>query len=450
MSDVAEEIRSLEKIRQDVEQCSVEGTLLLVDLVDSTPYKTRNSEAEWLSRLIDFQDAVKRAINPLAPTKFLGDGILGFYPIADVPPDQLVQTGKRILEEIRRVNQERPYRADHAMHVRVVLSQGRVFLFEGADPQGSAVDKLFRIEKYVPGDCIGMTEEYKSKVECPDCVLAGRYRLKGLAEGRHRLFLIGPVGEIATTKIEKARRRAALHDIWDLGSTGEGKIFLVTGYIPPEEGQPCMIQMGDKEAMITAYKNLALAGRLEEVEEMTSHDVRDYHLRENIVCIGGPYWNQVTGKFMREIKSPFVFDFSNQADDRTPLMDCLANKVYADAWSGVRLSRDCGFFARFKNPFNPDRHVILACGIETPAVKGLLLAFSEDQNDFLKLHDAILHGVVPGDTSTGELADFFALMEFRVEYNGSVHLPTAADQIKRIVFNWTSGHNSQLQEALTE
>src|SRR6266853_1660062 len=91
MPDVAEGIKSLEKIRQEVEKCSVDGTLLLVDLVDSTPYKTRNSEAAWLSRLIDFQDAVKRAINPLVPTKYLGDGILGFYPIAKAPPDQLLQ-----------------------------------------------------------------------------------------------------------------------------------------------------------------------------------------------------------------------------------------------------------------------------------------------------------------------------------------------------------------------
>ncbi len=450
MSDVAEGIRSLEKIRQEVERCSVEGSLLVVDLVDSTPYKTRNGEAAWLSRLIDFKDAVKRAIKPLLPTKCLGDGILGFYEVEKLQPAQLLQAAKQILNEIHRVNQERPYRAEHAMHVRVVLSQGRVFLIDGGDPQGSAVDKLFRIEKYVPGDCIGMTEEFRNKVDTPDCTLAGRYRLKGLADGRHRLFLIEPVGESAFTRIDKARRRAALHDIWDLGSAGEGKVFLVTGYIPPEEGQPCMIQIGDKEATIIAYKNLCFAGRLEDAEEMTSHDVRDWHLRENVVCIGGPYWNQITCKFMREIRSPFVFDFSSPADDRTPLVDCLTNKIYAASWSGARLSRDCGFFARFKNPFNPERHVILACGIETPAVMGMLLAFSEDQNDFLKLHEAILRGVAPGDTSTGELPDFFALMEFRVEYNGSVHLPTAADQIKRVVFNWTTGHNSQLQEAPTE
>lgn len=450
MASVTEEIKSLEKIRQEVEKRSVEGTLLLADLVDSTPYKTRNGETVWLSRLIDFQDAVKRALDPLAPTKILGDGILGFYHISDMSPAQLLQTGRRILDEIRRVNQERAYRADHVIHVRVVLSMGRVFLFEDADPQGSAVDKLFRIEKYVPGGCIGMTEEFRNKVDCPECTLAGRYRLKGLAEGRHRLFLIGPVGEIVSTKSEKARRRAALHDIWDLGRTGEGKIYVITGYIPPEEGQPCMIQIGDKEATIIAFKNLCFAGRLEDAEEMTSHDVRDWHFRENIVCIGGPYWNQVTSKFMREIKSPFIFDFSNPADDRTPLIDCLTNKTYADTWSGARLSRDCGFFARFKNPFNPDRHVILACGIETPAVMGMLQAFSEDQNDFLKLHEAILRGVAPGNASTGELPDFFALMEFRVEYNGSVHLPIAADQIKRIVFDWKNGHNLQLQEAPTE
>src|SRR5208282_2139659 len=190
-------------------------------------------------------------------------------------------------------------------------------------------------------------------------------------------------------RIDKARRRAALHDVWDLGSTGDGKIYLVTGCIPPEEGQPSMIQIGDKEATILAYKNLGCAGRLEDVEEMTAYDVRDFHLRENIICIGGPYWNQVTRRFMREVKSPFIFDFSNPADDRTPLIDCLTGERFESAWSGRRLTRDFGFFARFKNPLNVGKHVVLVCGIETPAVMGMLLAFSEEQSDFLKLHEVI-------------------------------------------------------------
>src|SRR5208283_5453409 len=208
-----------------------------------------------------------------------------------------------------------------------------------------------------------------------------------------------------------------------------------------------MIQIGDKEATILAYKNLGCAGRLEDVEEMTAYDVRDFHLRENIICIGGPYWNQVTRRFMREVKSPFIFDFSNPADDRTPLIDCLTGERFESAWSGRRLTRDFGFFARFKNTLNVGKYVVLVCGIETPAVMGMLLAFSEEQSDFLKLHEVIVRAGLGDDSRSGELPDFFVLMEFGVEHTGAVHLPAADDQIKRVICEWKTGHSLCLQEA---
>jgi hypothetical protein len=412
----------------------------------------RNGETSWLRRLVDFQEAVRRALGAFSPTKYLGDGILCFFPKTKVSPQEILQTARRIIDEIDRVNQQRSHRAEHALHVRVVLNYGRVFLlFKEHDPQGTPVDKLFRMEKFVPGDCIGMTEEFNDLVRCTDCELAGHYGLKGLAEGRHALFLIGPGGKTVSAVINKARRRAALHDFWDLGTSCEGKIYLVTGHIPPEEGQQSMIQMGDKDAMLIAYRSLCLTGRLEDVEQLTSHGMSDAHLRENVVSIGGPYWNQVTRRFMREVSSPFVFDFSSFSDDRSPLIDCLIQRSYSSTWASSRVTRDYGFFARFKNPFNIERHVILACGIETHAVMGILQAFCEDTNQhFLKLHDAIVRGAPDVERNEFGLPDFFALMEFGVEATGSVHLPTADDQIKRVVFDWKTGHNSQLQEAPIE
>ena len=450
MADVTNSILSLNEIKETIESNAVEGTLLLVDLVGSTAYKTRNGEYAWLSRLIDFIECVKRGLAPLRPSKYLGDGVLGFYNLNEIQPRQLVEIAKRIVSEVQRVNAERSYRAEHAIHIRIILSYGRIFLFEDGDPQGSAVDKLFRIEKYVPADCIGLTQEIVDKSECSELEQAGRYRLRGLAEGRHQLYLLNPPGLNVGPPLEHARRRAALYDIWDLGSDGEGKVHLISGYIPPEEGQPSTIQMGDKDAVLRAYKNLCLVGRLEDVEEMTSLDAREQHLRENVICIGGPFWNKVSLRFMREIHSPFIFDFSDNVNDRTPLIDCLTNAVYPATWNGSRLTKDVGFFGRFRNPFNPDRQVILVCGVETPAVAGVIRVFSEDQNDFMKLYEGIVRLGKTEDQPRHDLPDFFALFEFDVEYTGVAHIPAGEDQVRRVVFDWNSLGELRIQESPTE
>lgn len=444
MESVASGILTLQQIRQTIESKAVEGTLLLVDLVGSTGYKTRNGEYAWLSRLIDFINSIKRGLAPLTPTKYLGDAVLGFYKANEVNPRQLIDAARRIKDEVKRVNVERPYPSEHAIQIRIILNYGRVFLFEGNDPQGTAVDKIFRIEKYVPTDCVGLTQEIVDEARIQGIEQAGRYRLRGLADGRHALYLLNMPTQQPSPALDRARRRAALYDLWDLGRDGQGKVYLISGYIPPNQGQPSTIQMGDKDAVIRAYKNLCLVGRLEDVEEMTSLDAREEHLRENIICIGGPYWNKVSLRLMREVRSPFIFDFANTEDDRTPIIDCITNKIYPATWSDSRLTRDVGFFGRFRNPFNPDRHVILVCGEETPAVAGVIRMFSEDQNDFMRLYDRLI-SLAGGQVSVHDFPDFFMLMEFEVEYTGAVHVPAGVDQIAHIVTDWRSTPNLTLQ-----
>lgn len=449
MPDVENSIRSLRKHKKAIKGKAVKGSLVLVDLIDSTAYKTKNGEGEWLTRLVAFQDAVKSALGPLKPTKFLGDGILGFYKPSEIAPAKLREKAEKILEEIRQLNSAEAYRGDHIVHVRVVLGYGEVFLFEGKDPQGTAVDKVFRIEKYVPADCIGMVQEFVDVAKPTQAEPVGRYHLKGLAEGRHQLYILGSVDDKANVVLNLARKRAALYDIWDLGLAGEGKIYLISGHIPPEEKQPATIQIGDNQAVIQAYKNLARVGRLENVEVLTSLNVHEEYLKENVVCIGGPYWNNVTLRFMQEIKSPFIFDFG-APDDRTPIVNCLNSEQYEATRSGDRLTRDAGFLGRFPNPMNPERHVILACGIESPSVAGIIEAFSENQSHFLKLHDAILSAGQPKGAPRNDIPPFFARMEFKVEYNGNVHMPTAEGQVSNILIDWLRDHNGKLQEGPPE
>jgi len=63
-------------------------------------------------------------------------------------------------------------------------------LFVDDDPQGTAVDKVFRMEKYVPSDSIGMLQEFVDRAKPDSLESAGRYRLRGLADGRQQLWVV--------------------------------------------------------------------------------------------------------------------------------------------------------------------------------------------------------------------------------------------------------------------
>jgi hypothetical protein len=445
MPDISDKIRTLREIQDDITRNSVNGSLILVDLVASTAYKTRNNEGAWLCRLFDFYESVKCGLHPLLPVKYLGDAILGFYKNEQVQPKELIETAKKIIHEIDRVNKERRYTYEHQVRIRIVLGYGHVFLFENSDPQGTAVDKLFRLEKYVPDGCVGMDEDFLLESGTSNFQRIGNFSLKGLAGGRHPLYILGNVDTPAKHTLDKARRRAALRDIWDLGKSCDGKIYLISGYIRPDPGQPSTIEMGDKDAIIQVYHNLAKVGRIDNIEVLTSRDAREYHLRENVVSVGGPYWNRVTLRFMREMLSPFVFDFSDSEGDRTPIIDCLEGNRYEAIWRGDQLLRDFGFFARFRNPFNPECHVILSCGIETQSVYGIAQVFSEEQNEFLRLYDAILSKADLQDDYSVDMPDFFALMPFEVADNGLVNIPIANDQTRYICLNWKNNHSGTLQ-----
>ena len=147
-TDIVEDIDHLLQHGQRLQRHCVEGSLVLVDLADSTAYKTANPERIWLPRLLDFRNAVEDAISPTSPTKYLGDGILLFAKTDETSPCKFVEFSKQIYLNIAEKNKSYP--GGHAIVARIVLHYGPVFLFDGDDPQGAAVDKVFRLEKYVP------------------------------------------------------------------------------------------------------------------------------------------------------------------------------------------------------------------------------------------------------------------------------------------------------------
>ncbi len=436
-----EDIARLRREAERLQDHLVEGSLMLVDLAGSTAYKTAQPQEVWLPRLVDFRSAVERAIAPARPTKYLGDGILLFVAADAIEPAKFLTFAERIYSNLSETNQR--YTSEHVIAARIVLGYGPVFRFDGTDPQGSAVDKLFRLEKYVPNGCIGMSSEFRNRTQTSNVRSAGFYRLKGLTHGLHELFLLDRLDPASLAVLDELQQQVALRDLWDLGMRGTGQISVITGYIPPETDGADTIEMGDKDALVGAVINIAKVGRIGDLKVLTCHEATDSDLRENVICIGGPYYNSITLQFMQEIKSPFIFDMSDPEGDRTPIHKCLeGGENYESQWTGARLTHDWGFFGRFTNPYNSDRHVILACGIETSGVSGIVKAFGAENPHLLGLHQAIRarsHGRT-------DLADFFCLMKFRVEKNGMPRLLSRDDQLREITTGWIDNHNGQTQQ----
>lgn len=146
---------------------------------------------------------------------------------------------------------------------------------------------------------------------------------------------------------------------------------------------------------------------------------------------------------MREIKSPYIFDLFH---DETPLINQIDNDIYYSSRDHTRITKDYGFFARFTNPLNEERHVILACGIETYGVHGAVRAFSGIRNNahFLALHDIIYEKMKESGLS-GDQLEFFCLLEFEVEINGQVRIPSLDTQLKGLAVKWNDEKNWKFQ-----
>lgn len=434
----------IDRLRGEIERLNdhrIDGSLMLVDLAGSTAYKTAQPQEAWLPRLLAFRRAVEDAISPLRPTKYLGDGILVFAGKNCIDPAEFLQLAGEVYKKLAEINHN--YTDEHAIRARIILGYGPVFLFDGKDPQGSAVDKLFRLEKYVPNGCVGMSEEFLRQTQGAGAQSIGHYRLKGLTQGLHELFLLKPLDDSSLKQIDNLQCQEALRGIWDLGTHRTGPITIITGSIPPEVEGADMIQMGDKDALVSAVINIATVGRIGDLRVRTCDEDLESDLCNNVVCIGGPYYNSVALQFMKEIRSPFIFDMSDPEGDRTPILSCLDDsQIYKADWNDNRLMHDFGFFGRFSNPYNSECHVILACGIETSGVFGIVKAFSPENPHFLSLYKAIL------EQSDGrhELLDFFCLMKFQVRKNGMPRVPSRDEQLPSIVTKWTDNHNGQIQQ----
>jgi hypothetical protein len=424
---VGDPFAAFDDLRREFRRNTNKVQLLLVDLANSTAYKAQNAEINWITRLKKFYDVVTSAAASVGTCKYLGDGILITSSAELINTRSFYKLAQRILSGVTNLN--RDFSGDHKLNIRIILNSGEIYPF-GDDPQGMAVDKLFRMEKFVPVNCIGMTEEFAQDLDIQSPPIA-RFPLKGLPNpATHGLFLSEETVTPAIRK--KLRNDSYLAELWaQPGSEEPSQIILVGGHIPG--GAISTVQMGDVNAKLQTLHILATLGYAKEIEVCDSSNILPTAYQKNIIAIGGPCFNSVTRNLLAGLPVEFEnLDGDNEDIDDTPLVirktdpPTSLNVVYEDA----RLSADWGLFVKMQNPSNTDRKIMIACGIESPGVEGIVKAFTQENPNFSQLMDKV---ITLGPSADGSpIPDFFCVMRIPVELGHRAVLPPGGEQVKYI------------------
>jgi len=102
-------------------------------------------------------------------------------------------------------------------------------------------------------------------------------------------------------------------------------------------------------------------------------EVRDKDLQQNLIVIGGPIVNQITAKI--NPKLPIKFDKDNHYN------------VHSSYSTNDYAADEIGIIVKAKNPFNPDKQVLVVAGKRHAGTRAAILAF-------IKHYDKLIQGNV--------------------------------------------------------
>ena len=104
-------------------------------------------------------------------------------------------------------------------------------------------------------------------------------------------------------------------------------------------------------------------------------EVRAEDLEKNIIVIGGPVVNTITGKF--NPKLPIRFE----KQENWAVHSTISEKTYT--------SDEIGIIIKTKNPFNPRKSLLLVAGKRYSGTKAAIIAFVKGVNTILRAKERI-------------------------------------------------------------
>jgi len=130
-------------------------------------------------------------------------------------------------------------------------------------------------------------------------------------------------------------------------------------------------------------------------------EVRAADLKKNLILIGGPVVNKITDKI--NDKLPIRFDPK------------FKRNIHSSLTKQVYLGDNCGLILKIKNPFNPDKSVIVIAGKRFSGTKSAVVSFLTRFDDIVKgnkKNKKVLANVVEGfDSDSDGVIDSVEFLE---------------------------------------
>ncbi len=133
---------------------------------------------------------------------------------------------------------------------------------------------------------------------------------------------------------------------------------------------------GDGDALVKVLTLVRTLFPNVNADYVLSKEINDAY-REDLIIIGGPDFNAVAKEFMKESKCPI--QYRKIKGDKAAFMHRLLQRKYFLS-SKIGKHEDYGLFARFPNPFNRSKVVIIIGGLGTWGVLGAVEAFENNAN----------------------------------------------------------------------
>lgn len=356
-------------------RCS--GTIAVVDLAFSTQFKVSYPPPEiWFERQYTFLDLVESTAKELFGRpfiKFTGDGALIFAKEKAVQPLKFVSFVEVLCKRISDINAKHYSSKELRIQFKCVLDYGsNIYVLPNGDPNGTVVDRAFRIIGHLPADTIAASSNFynlaREHAMENKFVLAGKAYLRGVSEEWHLIYALNSIDGFSTELNIEQRNREALADIWEMGP-GNRPIWVISGAIHQRldtASSSYSMQHGDTNALIEIVQTLSKVYPDRSIHVVNSEE----YLRRNgpslgndLVSIGGPDFNKVSEKVLAKAPLRFRGKRNSKYDDSTLTMPDDKFDTGRDE-NGI-ITSDPAVFLKMNGTFLEDRFLYVVMGNQT-------------------------------------------------------------------------------------
>ena len=133
-----------------------------------------------------------------------------------------------------------------------------------------------------------------------------------------------------------------------------------------------LARYGDPDALVEVLSFLPKLLPNAQVKQLTCAELHPNDRAGNLIVIGGPDFNTVSRDLIKAVRLPFTCEETTKG---TAFLDTEKGTQVCSESKSRMVTKDCGLFARFPNPWNEGRTVIMVCGLGTFGVLGAVKSF---------------------------------------------------------------------------